>query len=165
MGSRTLVILGVVFVLVVMGLIALTLALTPENTHPAYDAAVRFMNAAGEGDEETALALLGADLQAYVAANCDSVTACIDDYTPPEWGDLIAAVYRRSRPDGLAWDVQLVATYEEGQGFAGVCIYHRMEEVADDEWRVMAWSGFVSCDDPDSGLSDLRRTDAVNRAP
>lgn len=165
--------LGVVLVLVIGGIIALTTVLVPENLHPAYEVATEFMNAAGQGDDSTAIALLSEDMQAYVAANCPagSVAACVDEYTPAEWGDLIAAVYRRSAPEGTdIWHVQLVATYEEGQGFAGVCIYHQVENLAaadrdEADWRVTAWSGFVSCDDRNSGLSALRREDAINRAP
>ena len=167
MNLRLFIILGAVTAVVVAALIALTLVWSPEDTNPAVDAAVRFMNAAGQGDDATAGSLLGEELAAYVAANCPdgSVAACIDAYTPPAWGDLIAAVFRRSVPQGnTIWHVQLVATYEEEQGFAGGCIYHRMEEIGDD-WLVTAWSGFVSCDDPDSRIEGLRRDNAPNRAP
>lgn len=154
-------------ILIIAAMIALAVLLVPENTHPAYAAATDFMNAAGKGEEAAASALLSDELQSFVQTNCPQgqVSACLDAYTPPEWGDLLSAVYRRSIPDGRAWDVLLVATYEEGKGFAGVCIYHRMEEVAPGDWRVAAWSGFIPCDDPDSGLQGLRREDAPNRAP
>lgn len=168
MNTRTVTIIIGATVAAVVGIILLTVLLVPENTHPAYAAATRFMNAAGEGDEAAAFPLLSDAMQTYVRENCPEgrVSACVQGYIPPEWGGLIRAVYRRSIPEGnQAWDVQLVATYEEGQGFAGVCIYHRMEEVAPDDWRVAAWSGFISCDDPDSGLNALRRPDATNRAP
>lgn len=154
-------------VVVVGGMIALTLVLTPENTNPAYSAAVDFINAAGTYNEETAFALLSPAMQDYVRENCPEgrVSACINDYTPEEWGELVrdgAAVYRRSIRDGDAVDVQIIATYEEGEGFAGVCIYHRMEEIAPDDWRVTAWSGFISCDDARAGLRELRQPDAPN---
>lgn len=144
------------------------LVITPENQNPAFDTAVRFINAAGTGDDDTAYPLLSEAMQAYVDENCPdgSVSACVLAYTPEEWGALLherAAVFRRSIPDGDAWDVQIVATYEEEQGFAGVCIYHRMEQNAEGDWRVAGWAGFVSCDDPDSGIQGLRQPDAPNR--
>jgi len=167
MTRTQMIVLLTVTVTVIVGIIGLTVVLTPENTNPAYDVATQFMNAAGLGDDETAFPLLSPEMQTYVTANCpeNSVSTCISDYTPDEWGTLIrdgAAVYRRSIADGLAWDVLLVAVYEEGQGFAGVCIYHRMEEIAEDDWRVAGWSGFVSCDESNAGLQSLRRENAPN---
>jgi hypothetical protein len=165
--SKAMVLIGGLTAVIVIALITLTIVLTPENLHPAFAAATRFVNAAGKGDDGTALPLLAGNLQAYVEDNCPagSVSACLESYTPPEWGGMLAAVYRRSIPDGDAWDVLLVATYERDQGFSGVCIYHRMEETASGTWQVAAWSGFVSCDLPDSGIQELRRADAPNRAP
>ncbi|MDX1991128.1 MAG: hypothetical protein SF029_01980 [bacterium] len=167
MLSRPLVWIGGLTVLVIAGLLVLSAVLTPGSVNPAYAAAERFMSAAGAGNDAQASALLGNDLQAYVAENCPggSVSACIDAYTPPEWGGLIAAVYRRSIPVGRAYDVLLFATYEEGVGFSGVCIYHRVEEVAEDDWRVTAWSGFLHCEEEEADLQELRQPDAVNRAP
>lgn len=167
MQSKPVLLIGLVTALALLVLVVLTAVLVPEKTHPAYAAATQFMNAAGTGDEDTAFALLDEPLQAYVRAHCPDgrVSACIDAYTPPEWGRLLKAVYRRSIPDGAAWDVLLVATYAEDKGFAGVCIYHRLEEIAPGGWRVTAWSGFVPCDDSDAGLQSLRRADAPHRAP
>ncbi len=167
--NRSVVIIGIITLIAVIGLILLTLVLVPESNEP-YQVAVDFINAAGLGNDVAAYPLLSAALQAYVDENCPDgrVSGCILAYTPSEWGTLIkdgSAVYRRSVRDGAAWDVQIVATYQEGQGFSGVCIYNRVEEVEPDEWRVTAWSGFVSCDAPDSGLQGLRRADAPNRAP
>jgi hypothetical protein len=168
MSRRTLTIILLTTVLAVAAIIALTAVLVPENTNPAFDVAVNFTNSAGDGEDELAAALLTDDLQSWVAENCPdgSVAACVDDYTPPEWGGLIAAVFRRAIPEGTdTWHVHLVATYEEEQGFAGVCIYNRVDQVEPGTWRVSAWSGFVSCDDPNSGLNALRRETAANRAP
>ncbi|MEQ8675658.1 MAG: hypothetical protein RLP44_18620 [Aggregatilineales bacterium] len=167
MKRSHIIILVVVTVLAIVGIIALTLVLTPEKTSPAFDAAVRFTNAAGVGDDDIARALLTPDMQTYVDENCPdgSVSACILAYTPPEWGTLIrdgSAVYRRSIQDGDAWDVLLVATYQEEEGFAGVCIYNRVEKIAEGDWRVAGWSGFVSCDESNAGLQSLRRADAPN---
>ena len=158
-------------IVIITALIVVSLALTPEKLKPAFNVAVQFMNAAGLGDDATAYQLLSTEMQAYVDANCPdgSVSACIQSYTPPEWGHLLhdeAAVYRRSVPAGdNAWHVQLLASYEEGEGFAGVCIYLRMEESAPDDWRVSGWAGFISCDAPNSGINGLRQPDAPNRAP
>ncbi|TVR21584.1 MAG: hypothetical protein EA396_07615 [Anaerolineaceae bacterium] len=167
MNNKVLIAIGVVSLVVIAGLIGLTMVLTPENKG-AYNAAVRFINSAGTFDDEAAYALLTPEMQAYVDATCDDgrVSACIADYIPPEWGNLVrdgGAVFRRAIRDGDAFDVQLVATYERDQGFAGVCIYHRVVEIAPDDWRVAAWSGFVSCDEPNSGLNGLRQADAPNR--
>lgn len=169
MNRTLLIMIGIFTVLSVGAIIILSAILIPENK-AAFDVAVRFMNLAGTGQDEAAMAYLSEELQTYVRENCPrgSVSACIYAYTPAEWGRLLrdgAAVYRRSIRDGDAWDVQLIATYERDKGFAGVCIYHRVEQVAPDDWRVTAWSGFVACDDPNSGLPNLRSENAVNRAP
>ena len=167
MNQRAIILLVVITLVVVAGIIGMTLVLTPEETNPAVDVAVEFANAAGQGDDDVAFALLGEDLQAYVLENCPdaSVSACIDDYTPPEWGDMISSVYRRNRPVGRDWEILLISTYEEDQGFAGVCIFTYVEEVTEDDWRVTSWSGFVSCDGSNSGIGGLSQPDAPNRAP
>lgn len=180
MQSRTLVLVvgGVLVALAIV--VVVTLALTPDNTNAAFAVASRFVNTAVLGDDETAYSLLTDDLQAYVDANCPdgSVSACVQAYTPAEWGLLVrdgGAVFRRAIPDGPdAWDVAIIATYQEGQGFSGVCVYNRVErtiadnpetDINEETWRVAAWSGFVSCDLPESGLSELREPNAVNRVP
>jgi len=152
-------------IVVIIGIIILTLALTPEQAHPAYTAAVEFVNAAGHGDDAAAFALLSDDLQTYVSENCadGSVSACIAGYTPPEWGRFLSAVYRRSAPDGADFDVRLIATYAENEGFSGVCIYQRMQQNEAGEWRVYGWSGFISCGDAEA--TDLTAPAAPNRAP
>ena len=157
---------ALVTILVIAAITIVSLVIT-ENLHPAYETATDFVNAAGQGDDTTAFALLSSAMQNYVSEHCPdgSVSACVAGYTPEDWGDFTTAVYRRSIPDGPAWDVLLLASYQEGEGFAGVCIYNRVEEVLPDVWRVAAWSGFVSCDDSNAGLSGLRREDAPNRAP
>jgi hypothetical protein len=170
MKSRLPVLIAGGTLILIVVIAGLSLLLTPEKLDPAFDVAVRFVNAAGMGDDATAYPLLSDELQAYVDAHCPDgrVSACILSYTLPEWGHLLhkeAAVYRRSIPDGAAWDVQLIASYQEGDGFSGVCIYNRLEEAAPGDWRVTAWAGFISCDEPNSGLSGLRQPDAPNRAP
>jgi hypothetical protein len=149
--------------------VVVTALLVPDNV-PAYEAAVAFANAAGKGDDSTAMSLLSEELQAWVRANCPggSVSACVDDYTPPDWGGMLSTVFRRAQPvpgaDGF--DVQLVATYEDNQGFSGVCIYTQVMRQPDGAWLVTRWSGWFSCDDPNSGLSALISSPNVpNRAP
>jgi hypothetical protein len=146
-------------------LISLTLLLVPQETNPAFAAALAFANAAGKGDDETAFALLSADLQTYVQASCpdSSVSGCIRSYTPPEWGDFLSVVFRRAAPAGDEWNVDLIATYAEDKGFSGVCIYTRLAQ-QDGAWRVTRWAGYVSCGDPASrGMAS--NPAAPNRAP
>jgi hypothetical protein len=166
MNNKLLMLLGAVTVFAIGGLIALTLVFTPENERP-YDAAVRFINAAGTFNDDVAYALLTPQMQAYVDFTCEGLpSACIQAYIPEEWGTLIrdgAAVFRRAKRDGAAYDVQIVATYQYGQGFSGVCIYHRMEELTPDDWRVAGWSGFVECDNPLAGIEGLSSDEAPNR--
>lgn len=165
MRNRSLWIAGIVVASVIL-VIVITLALTPSNTHPAFAAATAFMNAAGSGDDATAESYLSPELLAYVAANCPngSVSACIASYTPSEWGKLIKAVFRRATPDGQNWNVDLIATYEFGTGFSGVCIYHRMEQDDSGAWQVAGWAGFIHCGDPAS-REMATNPDTPNRAP
>lgn len=151
---------------VIIAVIAATAALTPQETNPAFAAATQFMDAAGKGDEATAFALLSDEMQAYVRDNCPQgeVSACVEAYTPEAWGDFLSVVFRRAAPDGAAWDVDLIATYAEGTGFSGVCIYQRMEQDAAGDWRVAAYAGFVSCGAAESrNMAD--NPNAPNRAP
>ncbi len=166
MKSRTVLLIGLAAVITLALLIALTAALTPENTNPAFATAVAFVNAAAGGDDAAAMPLLTPAMQEWVRANCPngSVAACAQGYTPPEWGGLLRAVFRRATPDGPAWDVDIIATYAQGTGFSGVCIYNRVELDAAGEWRVAGWAGFVHCGDPASrGMAS--NPDAPNRAP
>src|SRR6185295_12234936 len=96
----------------VIVLIFVSLSLTPESS-PAFDAAVRFIEAAGKGDDSVAFALLAPQMKDYVHANCPngSVSACVRSYTPPEWGDFQNGVFRRAAPDGQNWNVQIIADY------------------------------------------------------
>ena len=157
---------GGLIVLVIV-LIVATLFLVPEETHPAYAAAVGFVNAAATGNDDIAHLYMSDDLQAFVSENCSNgvPSTCIEGYADDSWGAFSSAVFRRAIPDGSdAWDVQLIATYADGQGFSGVCIYNRVEQI-DNQWQVVRWSGFVSCDLPSSGLQELARDDAPNRVP
>ena len=148
----------------VVALIIATMFLVPESTNPASATAVNFVNAAATGDDETALPYMSSTLQESVAENCpDGIpSTCINSYADESWGGFMSAVFRRQIPDGNdAWDIQLIATYEDGQGFSGICIYNRVEKIGD-EWQVTRWSGFVSCDLPTSGLQGLASDSAPN---
>ncbi len=147
-------------------IVVVTAALTPEELNPAFAAAVAFTKAASSGDGMAAYALLDDDLQAYVTENCPDgdVSACIASYIPAEWGGFLNVVYRRAAPDGAAWNVDLIATYEQAEGGSGVCIYNRVEQGAAGEWRVSEWAGFISCGDAASrGMA--ANPDAPNRVP
>lgn len=154
-----------VIVLAVGVVIVVTLALVPQETNPAFAAALEFAEAVGAGEDEVAFALLSPALQAYVQANCsDGVSACIQGYIPPEWGGFMSVVFRRAAPDGAAWNVDLIASYEQDKGFSGVCIYQRMEADSAGAWRVTRWAGYVACGDPRS-RSMATNPDAPNTAP
>jgi len=109
----------------------------------------------------------GEALRAWGAANCPygRVSACVQALFPPEWGDFISMVYRRATPDGeRAWDVDLIGTFRAGQGGSGICLYTRVEQGADDVWRVESYAGWIWCGDPASrNMAD--NPDAPNRAP
>jgi hypothetical protein len=158
--------IGLSLALALVIVIAVTLALTPQETNPAFAVAVDFMNAAGKGDDLAALPLLSNELQAWVQSNCPNarVSACIQSYTPPEWGGLMSAVFRRAAPDGAAWNVDLIATYEKDRGFSGVCSAFRVEADASGRWRIQRWAGFIWCGDPAS-RNMLSNPNAPNHAP
>lgn len=140
----------------------------PQAVNPAYAAAIEFVNAAGSGDDAAAEALMSDELSAYVAETCPqgSVAACIDAYSPEIWGDFINGVFRRAQPDGpAAWDILLLGTWAEDEGFSGVCIYTRAEQAGPENWEIVAWSGWIPCNEPNAGLSSLMQSDAPNRAP
>jgi hypothetical protein len=166
MKAKSLLLIGLVGIIALALVIVLTAALTPENTNPAFATAVTFVNAAVNGDDAAAMPLLTTDMQVWVGANCPdaSVSACVQAYTPPEWGGLLKAVFRRATPDGDAWDVDIIATYAEGTGFSGVCIYTRVEPDAAGNYLVAGWAGFVHCGDPASRTM-ASNPDAPNRAP
>lgn len=145
--------------------VIVTAALTPGETHPAFAAAVAFVEATAHGDDAAATALMTPELAAYIARNCPegSVSACVQGYTPPEWGEMLSAVFRRAAPDGPDWNVDVIATYEHGQGFSGVCIYTRLTAEGE-AWKVAEYAGFAACSD--AGTRNMATNpDAPNRAP
>ncbi len=166
MRSGRFIIIGAVLLVIIVVILIATLAFIPQNANPAFATAVEFTQAAGEGNDEAAMALLDAALQEYVQANCPdgSISACVRGYTPSDWGQFRSAVFRRSVPDGTAWDIDLIATYEAGKGASGVCIYNRLEQDENGAWRVTAWAGFVHCAEADS-RNMATNPDTPNRAP
>jgi hypothetical protein len=166
MSSRTLALSVLTLVIGVSVVAVIGLVLTPQATNPAFAAATRFIEAAGRGDEAAAFALLSETMQAYVKTNCPNgrVSACVQGYIPPEWGAFLSAVFRRAAPDGVNWQVEMIATYEKDKGFSGVCIHQRMESDSAGGWRVAGWAGFIACGDPRSrNMSTNPNT--PNRAP
>jgi hypothetical protein len=164
MSRRSLILIAGVILVSVLFVIVITAAFTPGDTHPAFAAAVSFMNAAGKGDDAAAMPYLSPELQAYVGANCPagSVSACVDAYTPPEWGALISAVFRRAAPVGRAWNVELIANYERDTGASGVCSFYRIEQDAGGAWLITEWAGFIHCSDARDMATN---PDTPNRAP
>ena len=153
-----------ILILAIIGLIVASMSL---GLHPAHAAAVNFVNAAATGDDDTAFPYMSQTLGESVAENCpDGIpSTCIESYAEDSWGDFMSAVFRRAVPDGnTAWDVQLIATYQEGQGFSGICIYNHVELI-EETWQVTRWSGFISCDLPTSGLQGLADESAPNHMP
>lgn len=172
--SRSILLIFVVTALLIAALLIISMSLTPAQSTGAYAVAEDFTNLAAKGQNEAALALVGDDLRAYAEANCPegSLAACVQGYAPQEWGDIISAVFRRSVPEGAdVWHVNLIATYQEGKGFSGVCIYNRVERIAQsagdpyEGWRVTRYAGFIPCDAPDAALESLRQAGAPNSAP
>ncbi len=141
-------------------------ALTPQQTNPAFAAATSFINAAIKTDDATAFGLLDNDMQKYVLTHCPEgrVSECIKIYTPPEWGDAENAIFRRAAPDGSAWNVEIIATYQHDKGASGVCIDQHMETDSAGNWRVAGWSGFIACADP-RARDIATDPNAPNRAP
>ncbi len=164
--------IGLTIIVGVAVVIVVTALLTPQQTNPAYARAVEFAQAVGKGDEAAAFALLDATMQTYARAHCPDgkITACVASYIPADWGGFESAVFRRAapgarNPTGLvsAYDVEVLATYEQGKGGSGVCIYERMEPTGSD-WRVAGYAGFISCGDPASRNMQTN-ADTPNRAP
>lgn len=157
---------GLIIIISLIALVLITLALTPQATNPAFEAAVQFANAAGQGDDASALPLLSADLRDWVQENCEGgrPSACVQGYIPPEWGKLLSAVFRRAAPDGPNWNVDVIATYEKDTGASGVCSTFRVEQTDDGQWRITGWAGFLWCGDGRS-RNMATNPDTPNRAP
>ncbi len=166
MKSRIILAIGLTTFTVILVLLVVAIALTPQETNPAFAAAVMFVESAGKRADSAALALLDEPMQAYVEANCAEAkpSSCITSYTPPEWGKLLSAVYRRSAPDGDAWNVEVIANYESGTGASGVCSLIHVTPDGSGGWQVSGWAGFVHCGEPESRNMDTN-VDTPNRAP
>jgi hypothetical protein len=165
MKSRRAIFISVAILIVIALIVVATAAFIPQNTNPAFAVAVDFVEAAGKGNDSVAIPLLDAPLQEYVQNNCpdSSVSACVKSYTSPEWGNFRSAVFRRAAPDGEAWNVDLIATYEAGKGASGVCIFNRVEQT-NEGWRVTEWAGFAHCGDAES-RNMATNPDTPNRVP
>lgn len=150
---------------VIVLIVAASLALSPAQTSPAFARAEALWNAAGAGDDDAVDALLSDELRAWAAANCPQgrAGACLRAYAPPEWGRLLRAVFRRSAPEGAAWNVELIATYELETGVSGVCAHVRVEPRGD-AWQVTEWAGFLWCGDA-RAVNMARNPQTPNRAP
>ncbi len=166
MSRRPLLIVAAIAIIVVVLLVVVATQLTPQASNPAFTAAVNFVTAAEKGDDTTALALLDEPMRAYVAAHCPdgSPAACLDSFTPPEWGKMISAVFRRAAPVGSAWDVEVIANYEQDRGASGVCSLIHVKPDAAGAWQVAGWAGFVHCGGPES-RDMATNPDTPNRAP
>ncbi len=164
-GKRALWI-ALVVIAVVAALVLIAVALTPPQNNPAFDVAAKFANAAGHGDDATAIPLLDEDLYKAVVASCKDgkPSGCVQGYIPSEWGALENAVFRRATPDGLAWDVEVIATYETGKGGSGVCSYFHVKQYPDRQWRIDRWAGFLWCGDARS-RNMATNPDTPNRMP
>ncbi len=158
--------IGLVIIAVIAVLVLVVVALTPPQTNSAFSVAADFANAAGHGDDAAALPLLGTDLAQAVAEKCKDgkPSSCVMGYAPPEWGALENAVFRRAIPDGAAWDIEVISTYEKDKGASGVCSYFHVSQYPDDQWKIDRWAGFLWCGDPRS-RDMATNPDTPNRMP
>lgn len=166
--SRTSILILVITVVVIVAILVAALVLVPTQTSAANQTALDFVNAAVQGDDAEALANVSEAIRAFAADNCPngSISACVDAYTPDDWGAMKTVVYRRSAPVGNEWDVDLIAHYESGTGASGVCIYARVAPLDDtgENWQVTRYAGFVHCGD--SASRDMASNpDAPNSVP
>lgn len=165
MQRRMLITVGLVAAVIIVLLIIVATQLIPGD-NPAFTTAVRFVNAAGKGDDAAALALLDAPMRAYAADHCPdgSPSACVDGFTPPEWGEMLSAVFRRATPADDGWNVEVIANYERDKGASGVCSLIHVAPDSSGAYQVVGWAGFVHCGDP--GSRDMATNpDTPNRAP
>ncbi|MDX2161522.1 MAG: hypothetical protein SF162_09375 [bacterium] len=166
-SRRTLIVIGVIVLIgVVAAIIAATAAFTPAATEPAFQVALQFAEAIGRQDNLAAQRTLHPTTREWVIYNCPNgqIATCLNTLIPDEWGAFQSVVFRRATPDNTSWDVDLIATYAEGVGFSGVCIYVRMERLTDGQWVVAGWAGWIHCGDERS-RNMARNLDAPNRAP
>lgn len=166
--SRSFIVILLISVVVIVAILAAALVLVPTQTSPAFQTALDFVNAAVQGVDANALAKVSDPIRAYAAENCPdgSISACVDAYTPEDWGAMKTVVYRRSAPVGDEWDVDLIAHYESGTGSSGVCIYARVAPLDEsgENWQVTRYAGFVHCGDPAS-RDMAANPDAPNTVP
>ena len=146
--------------------VLIAVALTPEQTNPAFTTAVTFVEAAGKGDDSTALAQLDATLRTTWLDHCPqgSVSACVQSYTPPEWGKLVDAAFRRPprmvKP-GTSRSCRITRRVRRRAPFAST---PAVEPNGAGGWQVTRWAGFVHCSDPTARNMDTN-PDTPIRAP
>ncbi len=163
-SKRGLLLIGGAVLVVILLVILLVSASSNPDSFPPYAAALAFSRAVGVGDNAAASAELSPAAVQWAGVNCpEGIAVCLGRLADPAWGDLISVVFRRAAPDGAnAYDVELIATYEQGVGFSGICIYNRVEKQTDDTWKVAGWAGWIHCADPLS--RDMERNpEAPNR--
>ena len=158
--------LGLAVIAVIAVVVLVGVATTTPQTNPAFEVAAAFANAAGHGDDAAAIPLLGTDLYKSVVATCKDgkPSSCVQSYIPPAWGALQHAVFRRAVPDGAAWDIEVIATYEMDKGASGVCSSFHVTQYSDGQWKIERWAGFLWCGDPRS-RNMATNPDTPNRMP
>jgi hypothetical protein len=165
MNSKWTVYIALGIIVVILAIIAATAFLTPDS-YPPNAAAINFARAAASGDEPAAVAYLSPDLQAYVAANCPdgTVSGCVADYIPDEWGGYRGLEFRRAMPDGNGYHIDLIGFWEQDRGFSGVCVYLNVQPDGAGGWQVTRWAGWAWCGEP--ATRDMETNpQAPNRAP
>ena len=158
--------IGLAVIAVLALSVLFVVAITPPQTNPAFGVAAAFANAAGHGDDASAIPLLDDDLYKAVVARCTGgkPSGCVQGYAPPEWGALENAIFRRVAPDGAAWDIEIIATYEKDKGASGVCSTFHVKQGSDGQWKIDRWAGFLWCGDPRS-RNMATNPDTPNRMP
>ncbi|MFN8527952.1 MAG: hypothetical protein U0670_05015 [Anaerolineae bacterium] len=155
----------VLLIVVIAGIVIASTRFTPSN-EPQYQAAVDFVRAVGLNDNRTALSLLTPGMRLWVSELCSygQIASCLRAFVPPDWGQFVSVVFRQATPYYTSWDVDMIATYERGDGASGVCIYARIEQMPEGDWRVSRWAGWISCADP-RAQDMANNPDTPNRAP
>ena len=158
--------IGLALIALLAVVVLVMVAATPPQTEPAFGLAAAFANAAGHGDDAAALPLLSPELAQAVATDCKDgkPSGCVQGYIPSEWGALENAVFRRAVPDGAAWHIEVIATYERDKGASGVCSYFHVAQDTSGQWKIDRWAGFLWCGDPRS-RDMATNTETPNRMP
>jgi hypothetical protein len=107
-----------------------------------------FLEAALQGDENTARTLLSSETQLFVSAYCPDrqVTQCIGDAVPDSWGDFDHALFGGSHPRSqvnyaVAFDVVWSNNLTNTTQHAVVVVIMTNEN---GDWLVQGWNGFLT---------------------